>query len=195
MSDNRISIQAGALRLAVATVIGATAWRNRIPILAHLRLCSAGPLLCLDATNLDLAMGGAAEAEGDLAPTTVPARQLAALLAHLPAEEMVTLHQPAGTRPLELQAGPLKARLFTLPVEDFPDFPAITAKAHITLPAAQWREMLGRVVHAISLEETRYYLNGVYVHAMRASSAWSRPMAIGSRSARPRCRKVGRWCP
>jgi DNA polymerase III subunit beta len=166
--DNTFHIQAGALRQAVA-IAGCVAGKlKKIPVLEHLHLSAPDGRLTLQGSNLEAWASASAAGEGRLQPLTASARHLAALLRHVADEEMVALHHPAPERPLEITAGALRARIFTLPAEDFPEWGALTPEApglaRWSIPAGTLRQLIGQCLHAVSKEETRYYLNGVFIH-------------------------------
>jgi DNA polymerase-3 subunit beta len=168
VSDSTFHIQAGALRQAI-TIAGCVAGKHkRIPVLEHLHISTADGRLTLQGTNLDAWATASAAGEGSLQPLTASARHMAALLRHVADEEMVALHHPARERPLEITAGALRARIFTCPAEDFPEWGALPPEApslaRWSIPAATLRQLISQCLHAVSTEETRYYLNGVFIH-------------------------------
>lgn len=159
-------IQAGALRAAVAKaapLCSSGRHRASVRILTHLRLqAAAAGVLQVRATNLEQHIEIHADGDGTLPAITASAARLRAILSGLPPEETVSLTvEDAGQ--LRLAAGSLVARLFTLPAEDFPDHRIPTGQA-LSITAAALLRLLDRPRHAISTEETRYPLNGIYLH-------------------------------
>lgn len=156
--------QAGALR-AVAAMAGAVAKRQgTIPILAHLHLAAADGCIEVKGSNLEIDVAATVAGEGDLPATTVSAARLTGILAGLLPEATVAL-SPEATGQLRIEAGTLTARLYTLPAEDFPTLQQRTGEAaSLTLPAGVLLRLLERPAHAISTGETRYNLNGIYLH-------------------------------
>jgi DNA polymerase-3 subunit beta len=77
-----------------------------------------------------------------------------------------------ATRPdgatLDIRSGRSKFALQMLPEQDFPDLTAGTFTHRFQLPAADLKRLVDRTWFAISTEETRYYLNGIYFHAVTA---------------------------
>ncbi|MBS7810506.1 DNA polymerase III subunit beta [Roseococcus pinisoli] len=164
MSDKQsFAIQAGALRAAFARAVAVTERRNTIPILAHLHLEAKDGVLTVRATDLEIRISIEAKGDGDLPPITASAARLAALLPHIREEQTVTLTRAKGGQ-LELAAGTMRVQLFALEVEDFPTEAAPAWAAKWTVPAGDLRALLDRTMHAVSTEETRYYLNGIYLH-------------------------------
>jgi DNA polymerase-3 subunit beta len=48
------------------------------------------------------------------------------------------------------------------PVPNFPQFPTLREGCIFTLPSKDFKEMIGRIVFAVSDDETKYYINGVF---------------------------------
>ena len=170
-------VAAGALRSALKDVLGAIEGRNTIPILANVRIDASERSLVLTGTDLDMwiARTLAADPEGDWRgfATTLPAKPLERLLAELPAETPVTIAAPCEAHPgrVLLTAGRSRFLLAPLPVDDMPEPAPFTGEAGFELPCSVLADALAAVSHAISTEETRYYLNGVYVHPHGADEA------------------------
>jgi DNA polymerase III subunit beta len=169
-----IEIDVKALRAALKGVVDVVEARNTVPILANLQIHAAGTKLTLTGTDLDMWV----ERHADLAQpargvmlTTVPAKLLAAVAAKLPAEAMATLtFSPVEMgQKLRVTAGRARFDLQTLPADDFPVPPAGDGWDHqFELQAFDLTALIAGVRHAISTEETRYYLNGIFFHAAEA---------------------------
>lgn len=165
MSDKptEFAIQAGALRAAIALASSPTERRNTIPVLAHLHLAGADGVLTLTGTNLDQQVIAKARGDGALAPITAGAAPLAGILAAIPAEETITL-RPAKEGQIIIRSARMEAKLYALPPEDFPMAQEHAWTARYRLPAGTLLNLIERTMHAISIEETRYCLNGIYLH-------------------------------
>ncbi len=77
----------------------------------------------------------------------------------------MNLDHPGGDAQLALRAGRYSTSLVVLPTEDFPSMTAGVLPHRFNLPAQVLRALIDRTRFAISTEETRYYLNGIYLHA------------------------------
>ncbi len=96
--------------------------------------------------------------------TTVSAVTLHEIVRKLPDGALVTLTEEATTGRLTVEAGRSNFSLATLPREDFPVMASSEYSANFSAPAKVLRRLFDKSKFAISTEETRYYLNGVYMH-------------------------------
>jgi DNA polymerase-3 subunit beta len=154
---------------ALAHVQSVVEKRNTIPILANVMLAVHDGKLTLTATDMEIAV------VEDVAATTIrsgactaPAATLYEIVRKLPDGAEVELDCPGGDAQLALRAGRYATSLVVLPTEDFPSMTAGTLPHKFALPAHTLRALIDRTRFAISTEETRYYLNGIYVHAGEA---------------------------
>jgi DNA polymerase-3 subunit beta len=138
--------------------------RNTIPILSNVSL-EAGEdgSLRLMATDLDLQIVESIEAQvSDPGATTVSAHTLFEIVRKLPEGSQVELAAAEGR--MSIVAGRYRSSLPTLPRDDFPVIAEGELPIQFELPAATLRQIIDKTKFAISTEETRYYLNGIYVH-------------------------------
>lgn len=142
--------------------------RNTIPILSNVKLQAEDRELRLTATDMDLEIVESVPAEIlGAGATTVPAHTLYDIVRKLPDGAQVELQSDAGGERLTLRCGRSRFTLASLPVEDFPALTSSELPFRFRLPAAQLRGLIDRTRFAISTEETRYYLNGIYLHTAR----------------------------
>lgn len=182
VSDGRkpaFRIAAKALAKALADVVEVTppGGKDTVPILNCVRIEAGEGVLTLTGCDLDqwiirsLATSDREPNSSDwlaaIRPfsTCVPARALLAIVKKIDGDAMVTVTGPSvDEQRVTITAGRSRFRVACLPVDDFP-FPNRPDFAHsFSLTASALRDVFGRVEHAISTEETRYYLNGVYMH-------------------------------
>jgi DNA polymerase-3 subunit beta len=147
--------------------------RNTIPILANVLLAAEGGLLRLTATDMEIAVVEEVPGVEVARPgrTTAPAATLHEIVRKLPDGARVELDHAGGDAPLKLRAGRFHTDLAVLPVDDFPSMTEGKLPHQFSLPAGQLRELVDRTRFAISTEETRYYLNGIYLHAAESEGA------------------------
>jgi DNA polymerase-3 subunit beta len=165
-----LTIERTALLTALNHVQGVVERRNTIPILSNVQLEAGTGSLALTATDLDIAVVERIPAKvGKGGATTVPAHTLHDIVRKLPDGAEVEFSYAAADQRLTLRAGRSTFALSCLPKEDFPVMVAGDLPHGFALPAEELRRLVDKTRFAISTEETRYYLNGIYLHA--ASSA------------------------
>jgi DNA polymerase-3 subunit beta len=146
--------------------------RNTIPILGNVLLRAEGSRLALKATDLDLEVIETLPAETATAgATTVPAHMLYDIVRKLPDGSQIQLESDSAKGSLAIRAGRSRFSLQTLPESDFPDLAAGEMTTQFALTAADLKRLIDRTQFAISTEETRYYLNGIYLHSASAGGA------------------------
>jgi DNA polymerase III subunit beta len=138
--------------------------RNTIPILSNVLIeAEEDGGLRLMATDLDLQINERVEADvSEPGATTVPAHTLFDIVRKLPEGSQVELIAAEGR--MQVNAGRARFTLATLPRDDFPVIAEGDLPTAFELPAATLRQIIDKTKFAISTEETRYYLNGIYVH-------------------------------
>jgi DNA polymerase-3 subunit beta len=138
--------------------------RNTIPILSNVLIEAVeGGGIKLMATDLDLQIVEAVEAQVERAgATTVSAHTLFDIARKLPEGSQVSLEAAEGK--MAVNAGRARFNLSTLPRDDFPVIAEGELPTTFEIPAATLREIVDKTRFAISTEETRYYLNGIFLH-------------------------------
>lgn len=161
----RFTVDRATLLKALAHVQSVVEKRNTIPILANLMLSVRNGRLSLSATDMEIAVvEDVAATTVEDGATTAPAVTLYEIVRRLPDEAQIELAHSGGDATLELRAGRYRTSLVALPTEDFPSMTAGNLPHHFALPASALRTLIDRTRFAISMEETRYYLNGIYLH-------------------------------
>ncbi|WP_371170460.1 DNA polymerase III subunit beta [Aliiroseovarius sp. 2305UL8-7] len=165
----KISIERGALLKAVAQAQSVVERRNTIPILANVLIEAEGNAVSFRATDLDIEVVDKTDAMVERAgATTVSAVTLHEIVRKLPDGALVQLTDDGATGRLSVEAGRSNFSLATLPKEDFPVMASSEYSANFSAPAPVLRRLFDKSKFAISTEETRYYLNGVYMHVSDA---------------------------
>ncbi len=161
----KISIERGALLKAVGQAQSVVERRNTIPILANVLIEAEGNQVSFRATDLDIEVVDKADAQVERAgATTVSAVTLHEIVRKLPDGALVTLTDDGAAGRLTVEAGRSNFSLATLPKEDFPVMASSEYDTNFSAPAPVLRRLFDKSKFAISTEETRYYLNGVYMH-------------------------------
>ncbi len=161
----KISIERAVLLKAVAQAQSVVERRNTIPILANVLIEASEGNVTLRATDLDIEVLDRAPAMVEQAgATTVSAVLLHDIIRKMPDGALIELVDDARTGRLQVSAGRSNFSLATLPKEDFPVMATSEYSANFAAPAKVLRRLFDKAKFAISTEETRYYLNGVYMH-------------------------------
>ena len=161
----KISIERAALLKAVGQAQSVVERRNTIPILANVLIEAEGSTVRFRATDLDIEVVDTAPATVDRAgSTTVNAVTLHEIVRKLPDGALVTLTDDGASGRLSVEAGRSNFQLATLPKVDFPVMASSEYDCNFSCPAPVLRRLFDKSKFAISTEETRYYLNGVYMH-------------------------------
>ena len=179
----KLVVERATLLKALGHVQSVVERRNTIPILSNVLLSAEGDVLKLMATDLDLQIVEEAAAAVDTAgATTVSAHTLFDIVRKIPDGAQVTLD--ATGQKMAVTAGRARFQLQTLPREDFPVIGDVDLPARFTLPAETLVTLIDRTRFAISTEETRYYLNGIFLHAPAGAGTLRAVATDGHRLAR-----------
>jgi DNA polymerase-3 subunit beta len=165
----KLKADRATLLKALAHIQSVAEKRNTIPILANVLIAVRDGGLTLTATDMEIAVVEEVAASSSRnGATTAPAATIYEILRKLPEGAEVELDHPGGDAQLALRAGRFATSLLVLPVEDFPSMTAGQLPHRFHLPALVLRGLIDRTRFAISTEETRYYLNGIYLHAVES---------------------------
>ena len=161
----KATIERAALLRCLSHVQSVVERRNTIPILSNVLIeAEGGNSLKVMATDLDLQVVEHMQAAevGDAGAVTVSAHLLHDIARKLPEGSQVSL-ETAENR-MDIKAGRSRFKLPTLPRDDFPVIVEGDLPTSFEIPAKTLAEMIDRTRFAISTEETRYYLNGIFLH-------------------------------
>lgn len=166
----KASIERSALLKAMSRAQSVVERRNTIPILANVLIEAEGETVNFRATDLDIEVIDKSPAMVEQAgATTVPAHMLHEIVRKLPDGAMVSLLDDGASGRMEISAGRSHFSLATLPREDFPVMASAEYDCNFAAKAPVLRRLFDKAKFAISTEETRYYLNGVYMHAAQGA--------------------------
>ena len=136
--------------------------RNTMPILANVLIECQKANIRVTATDLEV--GVRAELEGDVVKdgtVTVNAKKLYEIIRELPTEQVHL--KRLENEWVEIKSGKSVFKTVGMEAREFPQFPEFPAEQLLTVPAGVFREMIERTLFAVSMDETRYSLNGVYM--------------------------------
>jgi DNA polymerase III subunit beta len=161
----KVTVELSELLKSLGHVHRVVERRNTIPILANVLLHADKSKLSLKATDLDVEVTDAIAAEvGPGGSTTVPAHMFFDIVRKLPEGAQIVLETTGDRATMSIRAGRSRFTLQTLPDSDFPDLAAGDMAHKFVLAAADLKRLINKTQFAISTEETRYYLNGIYLH-------------------------------
>jgi len=160
----KATIERATLLKSLGHVQSVVERRNTIPILSNVLIeATEDGGIRLMATDLDLQVNETVEANVTQAgATTVSAHTLFDIARKLPEGSQVELSASEGK--MQINAGRARFNLATLPRDDFPVIAEGDLPTKFELPAATLRQIIDKTRFAISTEETRYYLNGIFLH-------------------------------
>jgi DNA polymerase-3 subunit beta len=160
----KLTIERADLLKSLGHVQSVVERRNTIPILSNVKIEAGDGAVKLNATDMDLDIVETTPAQVSTpGTTTVPAHTLYDIVRKLPDGAQVDLDAGGGGE-LTLSAGRSRFTLQSLPTDEFPVLSGGELPHAFTVTAAELRDLIDRSRFAISTEETRYYLNGIYLH-------------------------------
>ena len=162
----KFSIERNTLLKAVSHAQSVVERRNTIPILANVLIEAEDDKVQFRATDLDVEIVDRVRAKVDrTGSTTVSAVLLHEIARKLPDGALIELTADTASSRLTVEAGRSNFSLATLPKEDFPIMASSEYAANFSAKSGDLRRLFDKSRFAISTEETRYYLNGVYMHS------------------------------
>lgn len=160
----KATIERATLLKSLSHVQSVVERRNTIPILSNVLIdAREDGSIRLMATDLDLQVDESVPANvAQPGAITVSAHTLFDIVRKLPEGSQVELNAAEGK--VQLTAGRSRFNLSTLPRDDFPVIAEGDLPTRFELPAATLRQIIDKTKFAISTEETRYYLMGIFLH-------------------------------
>ncbi len=164
----RLTISQPQLLKSLQTVEHAVNDRSTLPILGNILLETNEHGLTLTATDLDVGI----QCRFPLPPpvehgaVALPARKLTTIIRELPDDEVVVEAKKNHTA--TVNCGSSSFRIPGLPAEDFPVLPSAQQEQAITLPQASLKTLVAQTAYAMSMEETRFILNGALLTAQKS---------------------------
>lgn len=159
----QFTIERSVLLKALGHVQTVVEKRGTIPVLSNVKLDAKGDAVSFTATDMDIALVEKVPASvSDGGAVTVPAHTLYDIARKL-ADGAQIEFTTKGDK-VAIKCGSSRFTLASLPVEDFPVMAEGDLAHSFTITAAECRAIIEKPSYAMSTEETRYYLNGVYVH-------------------------------
>ncbi len=163
----KLTIERAALLKALGHVQSVVERRNTIPILSNVLFSAGRDTLAFSATDLDMEIIDQTPALVDSpGQITAPAHTLYEIVRKLPEGADVSLSFTGDDPRLQVQAGRSRFNLPVLPAGDFPVMSSDGLSGRIPVDTGDLMRLIDKTRFAISTEETRYYLNGLYLHTV-----------------------------
>lgn len=166
----RATIGRDALTQAFGVIKRVVEARNTIPILSNARIEASDGIMIVTATDMDLQISVMMDAQVESAfQTTAPAHLLESILKKAAkTDEVLIVTDPENSAAVLHVGGKARYSLATLPIADFPELQPGEFPHRFTMPGKQLWDMIDGTITGISTEETRYYLNGIFLHVRPA---------------------------
>lgn len=156
----KIAVTKEALLEGLQRIQNVVSTRATLPVLSNALLEATESGLRLTTTDLEVGIRCTVEARVEKpGATTLPARRLAAIVRELPNSE-ITIEVDAKNV-ASIRCGASFFKIFGLPQNEFPEFPAFKEPKSFTLKQSELKDGLRKTSYAISSDETRYVLNGI----------------------------------
>lgn len=161
----KLVIDRAALLKALNPAVRIIERTNTIPIMANVRLDAEDGRLCVTATDMDIELRGEVEADVEAAGgITVPGARLNDIVRKLPDDCRITIE--AAKESVTVRSGRSRFQMSGLPVSDYPQITPGTFTHEFALPAETVAAMMAATQFAICSDASRFYLNGIFLHAL-----------------------------
>ena len=158
-------INSSDLLKALSHIHGIVEVRHTLPILSNIILKAKDNELTLSSTNLDIYCADKIKAEVSIAgEISVSAVTFFEIVKRLPSGSEVMMTMEEGENEIILKCGRSKFNLSTLKTDDFPIISDNDLSTNFVLSAEELIRIIDKTKFAVSNEETRYYLNGIFLH-------------------------------
>ena len=156
---------------ALSHIHGIVEVRHTLPILSNIILEAKDDKLILSSTNLDIYCSDKIKAEVlQSGEVSVSAVTFFEIIKRLPSGSDVLMIMEEGENEIRLTCGRSKFNLSTLKTDDFPIISDNDLSTNFVLSADELIRIIDKTKFAVSNEETRYYLNGIFLHKAERNS-------------------------
>ena len=156
---------------ALSHIHGIVEVRHTLPILSNIILEAKDDKLILSSTNLDIYCSDKIKAEVlQSGEVSVSAVTFFEIIKRLPSGSEVLMIMEEGENEIRLTCGRSKFNLSTLKSDDFPIISDSDLSTNFVLSADELIRIIDKTKFAVSNEETRYYLNGIFLHKAERNS-------------------------
>ncbi len=157
---------------AIANVNGAVEKKNTIPVLQNIKIEAKDDKVVLLATDMDILVTSSFESDMKTSgSTTVPAQMFFDIVRKIPDGSSVMISQDSPTI-MQIKSGKSKYNLPCIDASEFPNLSEGELSEEIEVEAEKFAKMIDKTRFAISNDETRYYLNGLFLQALQKDSGF-----------------------
>ena len=168
----KFTIERSVLLKTLSHVQSIVEKRNTIPVLSNVKIEAMEDGISFKATDMDTEITEVVDAKTtETGATTAPAHMLYDIVRKLSDGSDVEVVFPDEKGQLTIASGKSKFALSTIGVEDFPVISGDSLPVNFSMSKEELKDVIDRTKFAVSTEETRYYLNGIYVHAKNEGEA------------------------
>ncbi|MBL6664718.1 MAG: DNA polymerase III subunit beta [Rickettsiales bacterium] len=156
---------------AISSVNGAVEKKNTIPVLQNIKVEAKDDAVELTATDMDILVKSNFNCDmKNSGSTTIPAQMLFDIVRKIPDDSKILFSKESDTV-VKIQIGKSKYNLPCIDASEFPNLSEGELGEEIEIDSASLSKMIDKTRFAISNDETRYYLNGLYLQAMPKENA------------------------
>jgi DNA polymerase-3 subunit beta len=157
---------------AISNVNGAVEKKNTIPVLQNIKIEAKDDRVVLLATDMDILVTSAFESDmKNGGSTTVPAQMFFDIVRKIPDGSNIMISQESPTI-LQIKSGKSKYSLPCIDSSEFPNLSEGELSEEVEIEGDKLAKMIDKTRFAISNDETRYYLNGLFLQAIEKDSAF-----------------------
>jgi len=156
----KFTISKEALLDGLQTTQSVVSTRTTLPVLSNVLLEATEEGLTLTTTDLDVGVRRVVDAQVErTGATTLPIRKLLPIIRELPSTEIFV--ETDAKQITTIRCGASFFKIYGMAMEEFPAFPSFQDSKTFTMKQADLKDGLKKTSYAISLDETRYVLNGI----------------------------------
>lgn len=160
----KLTIERNALINVLKHTTGVVEKRNTIPVLSNILIASNEENVSFIATDMEIEINECVVANvEETGSITIPAQTLFDIVRKMNGDDVTIQSEDNGQ--VSIISGRSKFKLSTLPVHDFPIMDGNKWDCSFEINASDFSGLLDRVKFAMSADEARYYLNGIYIHS------------------------------
>jgi DNA polymerase-3 subunit beta len=159
----KLTIKKEEILKGLQRIQGVVDRKNTMPILSNMLLKADAGGVEIVATDLEIGLRGTYTASVDKpGSVAISAKKMYEICRELP-EEDISLQAEDGNW-VKIKSGHAQFKLVALAGEEYPALPDVTGEGMITIDSATVRDMIRKTLYAVGENDTRYVLNGLYVH-------------------------------